>query len=329
MTLLLLTEDEIRQVVTIAEAIEAVERAFVALAEKKMGEAGAFSLHLPQANGAASVKGAYLEETPYYFVQVNNHFAANPARNLPARSGLVAVFESATGAPAAILVDNGYLSGLRAGAAGALAARYLANERLDRVAVIGSGDQAYLQLKALMAVRQVGAVSVWGRSPAQVDSYARRLVEDHDLNMEIAPSIEAAVSRADLVITATASLQPLLRAEWLKPGVHLTAIGSDQPVKQELFPEVLQWADVIIVDSYQQCLARGEVRHAIAAGAITRADVQGELSDLVTGRVTGRTRPDQMTVADLTGLDWQDAAVASLAIEKALFLGLGQQLANT
>jgi ornithine cyclodeaminase len=248
---------------------------------------------------------------------------------LPVQTGLVLVFDAATGCPVAILVDNGYLSRLRAGAAGALAARYLANEYLERVAVIGSGNQAYIQLKSLMAIRQVGSVSVWDRSPEQADSYARLLVEDHDLDMEIAPSIEAAASQADLIITATASRKPLLRAEWLKPGVHITAVGSDEPGKQELYPEVLQHADIIVVDSYEQCAVAGELCHALAAGLITRADVRGELADLVTGQTAGRTRSDEITVADLTGLDLHDAAIASLAVEKALFLGLGQRASGT
>lgn len=329
MSLLLLNEDELRQTVTIAEAIQAVESAFAAVAQRRMNEVGAFKLDLPQVKGKARVKGAHLEETPYYFVKVNNSFYGNSSVNLPVQTGLVIVFDAATGCPAAILVDNGYLSQLRAGAAGALAARYLANEYLERVAVIGSGNQAYIQLKSLMAIRQVGSVSVWDRSPEQADSYARLLVEDHDLDMEIAPSIEAAASQADLIITATASRKPLLRAEWLKPGVHITAVGSDEPGKQELYPEVLQQADIIVVDSYEQCAVAGELCHALAAGLITRADVRGELADLVTGQTAGRTRSDEITVADLTGLDLHDAAIASLAVEKALFLGLGQRASGT
>jgi ornithine cyclodeaminase len=225
------------------------------------------------------------------------------------------------------MFDNGYLTQMRAGAAGALSAKYLAKEELGHVAVIGSGNQAYAQIKSLKAVRpQIGIISVWGRTPVKVDSYARHIVEDHDLNVEIASSIEAAVREADLVITTTASEEPLVQAEWLKPGVHIVAVGSDQPFKQELHPDVLKRADVIIVDKFEQCATAGEIHHGFEANVISSTDIQGELGELIIGKIPGRTQPDQITIADLTGLDSQDSTVAMLALEKAFYLGLGQRV---
>jgi ornithine cyclodeaminase len=328
MSLLLLNQDELRQIITIGEAIEAVENTFVALAENRLNAPANFILDLPDVKGQVEIGAAYLSEAPFYVVKVRSNFHDNPTLNLPAQSGLITVFDATTGFPTAILIDNGYLSMLRAGATGALAARYLANPTIDQVAVIGTGNQAYIQLKCLMAVRRIRRVLVWGRSAEQADSYARRLVEDHDLNIEIAPSVEAAVRQADLVITATASQVPLVKADWLKPGVHITAVGSNHPHKQELDLDVLQRADVIIVDKYSQCAAAGEIHHALKAGLIAKDNIRGELGDLIIGRVTGRTRPDQITLADLTGLEVQNAAVATLALSKANYLGLGQQVVD-
>ncbi len=324
MSLLLLNEDELRQIVTISEAIEAVENAFVALAENRVNAPANFTLDLPDIKGKVEVGGAYLSETPFYVVKVRSSFHDNPVADLPLQSGLTTVFDAATGFPIAILIDNGYLSLLRAGAAGALAAKYLANPTIDQVAVIGTGKQAYIQLKCLTAVRSIGRVLVWGRSPERLDSYARRMVEDHDLNIEIAPSPEAAVKQADLIITATASQSPLIKADWLKPGAHITAVGSNHPSKQELYIDVLQYADVIIVDKFSQCASAGEIHHALKAGLITKEHIRGELGDLIIGKIPGRTQPDQVTLADLTGLEAQDAAVATLALSKAIYLGLGQ-----
>jgi ornithine cyclodeaminase/alanine dehydrogenase-like protein (mu-crystallin family) len=326
MSLLVLNEDELRQTITITEAIDAVEAAFIALVEGRIHTPGNFTLDLPDANGKVEVQGAYLSQAPYYVVRINSNFRNNGGLNLPFQNGLTAVFDAANGAPVAIMVDNGYLTHIRAGAAGALAARYLANETLNRVVVVGSGNQAYTQLKSLTMVRNVGLVSVWGRSPMQVDSYARRLVEDHDLNIEIALSLEAAIREADLIITATSAEQPLIKADWLKPGVHITAVGSNHPSKQELEVEVLQRADIIIADKLEQCAVAGEIHHALNAGVITLNRVQGELGQLITGQIPGRTNPDQITLADLTGLEVQDTAVATLALEKALFVGLGQRV---
>lgn len=326
MPLLLLNEDELRQIITIPEAINVVEDAFTASAESRMNVPGNFALNLPDVNGDVDVKGAYLQEAPYYVVKVASNFRDNPKISLPTRSGLIAVFDAATGFPAAIMVDNGYLTNIRAGAAGALAAQYLANKEIEQVAVLGSGQQAYIQLKSLMVVRTIKEVIVWDRLPLHADNYARRMVEDHDLNIQIAPSVEAAVQNADIIITATASQQPLISADWLKPGVHITAVGSNTPLKQELQLDVLQRADVIIVDNFDQCIQYGEIHHGLQANAISRKDVQGELSSLVVGKIKGRTDPGQITLADLTGVDSQDAVLATLAMEKALFFGLGQRM---
>jgi len=326
MPLLVLNEDELRQTITIPEAIDVVEDAFAATAESRMNIPGNFTLRLPEVEGKVDAKGAYLQETPYYVVKIASRFKNNPTINLPANSGFIAVFDAATGFPAAIMIDNGYLSTIRAGAAGALAAKYLANPQIDKVAVLGSGRQAYAQLKALMTIRTISQVAVWDRVPLHADNYARRMVEDHDLDIQISASVEDALKDADLIITATASTTPLIEARWLKPGVHITAVGSNTPTKQELQIDTLQRADVIIVDNFEQCALLGEIHHGLQAKAINRSDIQGELSDLVIGSQPGRTGSSQITIADLTGLDSQDTVVATLAMEKALFFGLGQRI---
>jgi ornithine cyclodeaminase len=152
------------------------------------------------------------------------------------------------------------------------------------------------------------------------------MMEDHDLNIQIAPSLKAAIQQADLVITATASQRPFLKARWLKPGVHITAVGSNTATKQELYPDVLQRANVVIVDSLEQSAIQGEVYHALNSRALNQNDIQGELGSLIIGKIPGRIHKDQITVADLTGLDSQDTALATLAMEKALFFGLGQRV---
>jgi ornithine cyclodeaminase len=326
MSLLLLNEDELRQTIAIPETIDVVKAAFVASARGRMNIPGNFMLKLPEVKGTVNVKGAYLQEAPYFVIRVGSNFHDNPLINLPTKSGLITVFDAATGFPAAIMIDNGYLSTVRAGAAGALATEYLANKKIEQIAVIGSGNQAYMQLKSLMNIRSFNLVSVWARSPLDADNYARRMVEDHDLNIRIVPSVEAAVQQADIIITATASTQPLIKADWLKPGVHITAIGSNNPAKQELETEVLERADVIIVDSFDQCATSGEIHHGLYTGVISKKDIHGDMASLIDGKIQGRTDSGQITLADLTGLDAQDAVVARLAMEKALFLGLGQRI---
>lgn len=326
MSLLLLNEDELRQIITISEAIEAIEQAFTASAQGRINIPGSFALSLPDVNGEVGVKGAYLQEAPYYVIKISNSFRDNPTIGLPIESGLLAVFDSATGFPVALMIDNGYLTNIRAGAVGALAAKYLSNESAKQAAVLGSGSQAYIQLKSLLAVRDIKTVLIWDHSPLDADTYVRNLVEDHDLDIQIASSIEKAIQDADIIITATASQQPLLKADWLRPGVHITAAGSHSAVTQELYPEIFQRAEVIIADNLEQSLTQGEIYHALQHNLIGRENVSGELGSLIIGKISGRTRPDQITVADLTGLNLEDTVLAALAIEKALFFGLGQRI---
>jgi len=326
MSLLLLNEDELRQTINLTEAITVIESAFVASAEGRIHIPGSFDLNLPGVQGMVDVKGAYLEDAPFFVIKIGSHFMQNPRINLPQDSGLITVFDAATGFPAALLLDNGYLTNVRAGIVGALATEYLANKQAESVAVIGAGRQAFIQIKSLIAVRSIKQVKVWGTTPLEADTFARRLVEDHNINIEIAPSVEAAVTNAGIVITATAGKQPLVQADWLKPGTHITAAGSTSLEKQELHSNVLQRADVIVVDNFEQGTTRGEIHHGLEAGVIGKEDIQGELSSLILGKIPGRTQADQITLIDLTGLEWQDAVVATLALDKALFLGLGQRL---
>jgi ornithine cyclodeaminase len=226
------------------------------------------------------------------------------------------------------MIDNGYLSSIRAAAAGALAAEYLANKQLEYVAVIGSGDRAYLQLKSLMTIRKIRTVSVWADSPMSADNYVHSMIEDYDVNISIAPSIEDAIRPADLIIAANSSQQSLIKADWLKPGVHISAVGYNGPGQQQLHLDVLARVDVIVVDSFSQCANYGEIHYGFEAGVITKANIQGELGDLIIGRIPGRTDANQITLADLTGLEVQDTVVATLALQKALFLGVGQRIAE-
>lgn len=326
MSILLLNEDELRQLINLPEAVSAIEAAFAAAEEGRITIPGNFNLTLPDVHGSVDVKGAYLQETPYYVIKIDNRFSNNPAINLPSNSDLITVFDAATGFPAAVLLDNGYLANVRCGIVGALGTQRLANRPINKVAVIGVGRAAFTQLKVLLTIEPVAQVAVWGPTPLEVDAFARRVVEDHNVNVGLADAVKTAVTNADVIIIATDSRQPIVQADWLKPGAHITAAGNNHPQQQELHPDVLQRADIIVVDNYHQCLQAGEIHQALAADAITPADIRGELGSLIAGKIPGRQTPEQISLVYLSGLDWQDATIATLALEKALFLGVGQRM---
>jgi ectoine utilization protein EutC len=325
--MLVLTEHEIRQAVSMPEAMMVVEDAFAALARGEARLPDVIGLEIPEVDGEFHVKGAHLQGAPYAIFKVASGFWENPARGLPTSSGLMMAFDATTGFPTALLLDNGYLTDLRTGAAGGVAANYLANPVLEKVAIIGSGLQARYQLRAVAAVRQFdGRVAVWSRNRAHAEAYAREMVAELDVDVGVAPDVEVALRNAGLVVTTTPSRQPLIEAGWLSRGVHINAVGSDAPDKQELDVSVLARADIVFADRLSQCSRLGEIHHAVEAGVIDADDVAGELGDLIIGRAPGRTSEDQITVCDLTGVGVQDAAIASLALEKAMAMGLGSEL---
>ncbi|HET9983039.1 MAG TPA: hypothetical protein VFQ38_05620 [Longimicrobiales bacterium] len=306
-------EAEVRAAVAQESAITAVEEAFAALARGEARLPGVINLDIPEAQGEIHVKGAHLEGAPFYAFKVATGFYGNHLRGLPTGAGLFLVGDAATGLPVALLLDNGYLTELRTGAAGAVAARWLARPELRKVAVVGAGVQARFQVRALAAVRAVPRVEVWSRDAARAAACAAELRAELGVDAAAAPSVEAAVRDADLVVTVTPSRTPLVRGEWLSAGAHVTAVGSDGPEKQELDVGVLARADRVFADHLGQCLRLGELHHAVDAGVLSAADVAGELGEVIIGRVAGRTAGDQLTVCDLTGVGVQDAAIAAAA----------------
>ena len=304
-----ISEDELRGVATEPLALEAVERAFAALASGRARQPPPLSLELPEVRGEVHAKGAALEGAPVFALKVATGFYDNPERGLPTGSGLVLVFDAATGFPLALLADDGYLTELRTGAAGALAVRLLAPERVERAAVIGTGVQARFQLRAIARVRDLGEVRAWSPDAAHVRAYCQEMEEESGLSVRPAGSAERAVEGADLVVTVTPARSPVLRAGWLRPDATVVAVGSDGPEKQELEAEVLAGAGKVVTDLREQCARLGELHHAVEAGLLTPDEVHADLGEVVLGERPGR-EGDELVVCDLTGVGAQDAALA-------------------
>lgn len=311
-TIRILRAADVREALDMASCIDACERAFGAYSSGGAELPSVIHLDVPESKGEIHVKAGHLHGQPYYAVKVASGFYdVDPA----AIDGLVMVFDASNGAPAAFLLDGGYITDVRTGAAGGVAARHLAPERVEVVAVIGTGAQARHQVEALGHVRQgLAQIRVWGRHPdraaACADDLRSHVVESCAVNA--AASVEEAVEGADVVITCTAAREPLVRADMLAPGAHITALGSDGAGKQELDPEILRRADVLVVDSVDQCLALGEMQHAPE-----QAERAVELGRVCSGEHPGRTGEGQLTVCDLTGLGVQDVAAANVVMARA------------
>lgn len=335
--ILVLTERELRQVVSLdLDALAAVEHAFTRLA---LGEADVppiLGLFVPDRHGEVDVKAAYIHGLPSLAIKIASGFFDNAASGLPSGSGLMVVLSARTGFPQAILLDNGYLTDVRTALAGALAAKYLAPRRVRTVGVIGAGAQGRYQARALHLVRSFERVLVHDRSSAAVEAYVREMpgVLGQDraalgtgaagtpVRVEAADP-ETLVRHSDVVITCTPSHVPVVRAEWLHSGLHITAMGGDTAEKQELESGVLGRATRLACDLKAQCFARGEFYHARKAGVIGDDVPVAELGELTSGRLTGREADDEITVCALTGVGVQDTAIALLAFTRAQSSALG------
>lgn len=303
----------LRGVITPRIAVDVMRDAFRADGEGRAHVPAVINLDVPKHRGEFHVKTARIDGVPHVAVKIASGFYDNPAKGLPSGSGLMAVFDAATGMPAALLLDNGFLTDIRTGAAGAIAADVLARDTIETVGVIGSGLQARYQIHCLRCVRAFRAIVAWSPTRAHLDAYCTEM-RAAGIDARAAASPRDVCAEADILITATPSRAPLLQADWLRPGQHVTALGSDSPGKQELDAGCLVRADRLVVDRLTQCAAFGELRHALDAGLFRADRVHAELGEIVAGLTSGRTSGDQITIADLTGVGFQDTAIASAAI---------------
>ena len=320
----ILTEKELRDAVSLdLSAVDIVEQAFGALARGGVVMPPILSMAIEEKHGEVDVKTAYVPGMDAFAIKASPGFFDNPAKGLPSLNGLMVLFDSDTGIVIAVLLDNGYLTDVRTAAAGAVAARHLAPESPGTVGVIGAGLQAELQIEALALVRSFERVLVWARDPERAAGYSQRMATRLGLPVEVAGTAEQCVRESRIVVTTTPARAPVVQADWLQPGQHITAMGSDSPDKNELDPRILAAADRFVCDRRSQSLAQGELRAAVAAGAVAEDFPADELGEIIIGRKPGRSDDQTITVCDLTGTGVQDTAIANHAYRAALEQGAG------
>ncbi len=311
----ILTERELRAAVALDhDLVAAIERAFAALAGEGVVMPPVMSMALHDRNAEVDVKTAYLPGFDGFAVKVSPGFFDNPRIGLPSLNGFMVLLSAETGLVQAVFLDNGYLTDIRTAAAGAVAAKHLAPRQVETAGVIGTGVQARLQIRAARLVRGFRRVLVWGRAGEKAEACAADLRAELGIEAEVATDPARLVAESQLVVTTTPATAPVLRAEWLHPGLHVTAMGSDQPGKNELEPAALAKAHLYVADRVAQAEAMGELRAARAAGVFDAHP--SELGQVVTGAAPGRQSEAEITIADLTGTGAQDTAVATHALTR-------------
>jgi len=323
--ILILTEADLRGLLTLDPAIiDGVEQAFRALDAGGVVMPPILSMDLPDVHGEVDVKTAYIPGFEAFAIKVSPGFFNNPQLGLPSLNGLMIAFSATTGLVEAVFLDNGYLTDMRTAAAGAVAARALAPEAVSCAGVIGTGVQARLQMIAAHQVRPFDKALVWGRDPGKAKTCARDLSLALGIDVQVAADPAWLVARADLVITTTPSREPQITAEMIHPGLHITAMGSDQAGKGEIDPAVFSRLDRYVPDRTGQCRLLGELRAALDAGTAPDPADLHELGTVLRDLGLGRRSPADVTLADLTGTGAQDTAIASIALSHARAQGVGQ-----
>lgn len=325
----ILTERELRDCIALDhDAIECIENCFRTLAGGKVIMPPIMRLDVHEYNGEVDVKTAYLPGVDSFAIKISPGFFDNPKIGLPSTSGMMNLFSARTGQLEAVLLDNGYLTDVRTAAAGAVAAKWLSRENSQLAAILGAGMQARLQLKALTLVRDISSAVIWGRDAAKSRDVADAIADELGIDVRANDSLSDAIKGADIVVTTTPSIEPLIYAEHLSAGQHVTAMGSDAEHKNELHPGVFAAADRYYCDRVSQVAVLGELHHALEAGMFTESDVTGELGEVIAGIKPGRGNDSEITLCDLTGTGAQDTAIATLARHRAGVAGFGTNFEN-
>lgn len=310
----IITRDQIARALAHVDAIAAMERAFVSYSSGAARVPPVSEILFDAPPGEAHIKAGYIEGDAMFAVKVATGFYRNSRRGLPSGSGLITLFDAETGFPAAVLLDFGLLTDIRTAAAGAVAAKYLAPSHAERIAILGTGAQARLQARYLWDVTACRSVTIWGRSRRSAEIAAADIAKlGFETNM--APDAASAVRDAQIVVTTTPSPSPLFAAEDISPGTHITAVGADSEGKQEIPPDLFLKADIVAADSRAQAMSRGDLRHALRSGTVTKERIS-ELGELI-GAPPVRRSHAQISIADLTGVATQDIEIA-----KAVFAAL-------
>ncbi|MQY43732.1 ornithine cyclodeaminase family protein [Epibacterium sp. SM1969] len=311
-----LDKAQIQDLFDFETAVDAVRAAYVAFAQGRVQTPPVTYLGFPEVAGDCHVKSGHIAGDGAFVIKIATGFYNNPAQGLPSSNGMNLVLSAETGAPLALLQDEGWLTDIRTGIGGALATHALAVAGFERFLIVGTGLQARHQaqcLQQLVPDRRL-AFSIWGRDAQKAKAVAQDLTAA-GLLAQNTEDLPTACKAAQAIVATTPAQRHLIARDWIGPGTHITAIGADCPDKQELEAELTAHADLLVCDSPEQALDHGEFQTLHKSGRLTEADVV-TLGDILSRDHQGRLNSSQITIADLTGLAAQDIAISQATLKK-------------
>jgi ornithine cyclodeaminase len=322
--MIVISEQEARELVSVEDAIAAVESTFAAMARQQARNFPVVREALGHRDAVYGVKAGCDTARPLLGLKAGGYWPRNLGTGLGNHQSSTLLFDPETGRASALVSAN-YLTGVRTGAASAIATRYLARPDSEVLGIIGAGVQSHYQLRATLAVRSIRRVHAWNPSPAKLHALGEA-ARELGLSFVAESSCQAVAEQADVLITVTPSQAPLIDASWVRSGTHINAMGADTRGKQELDPALVARA-ALFVDEAAQAVTIGECQHAFGAGLVTERSFRGSIGELIAGLCPGRRSADEITLFDGTGVALQDLAVADLAVRLAVERRVGSIVA--
>lgn len=327
MKTLVLTEKDVKKLLSIEEVMEAVELAFAEKALNRVQMPFKPYIFYKKYNGDLRSMQSYLEGLDISAVKVVSIHPENREKHhLPTVMATLIVIDPRNGAPVAIMGST-WITDIGTGATGGVAAKHLARKTPRTVGLIGAGAQARTQLLTLLSLYgKLGEIRVWSRTKETREAFVKEMKPECAGNADQIVAVEQtenAVRGADILVTTTSSRAPLIMNDWISPGMHINCIGADAPGRQELDSTILKRAK-IVVDDLEQASYSGEINVPLSQGKLKPKDIWGQLGEIVAGLKQGRTDDDEITVFVSTGLAIQDAVTANIAYKKAMAHRIGQ-----
>jgi ornithine cyclodeaminase/alanine dehydrogenase-like protein (mu-crystallin family) len=314
---------DVRRLLPMAECIDLMQRTMIAVSEGRVVLPLRSILIMPGDRGMMGVMPGYLADPECFGVKLVSLIPRNKPPEFSSHLGLVMLFESEHGCPVALL-DAAEITAIRTAAASGLATRLLSRQDAGDLALLGAGEQARSHLEAMLTVRTLRRVRVWGRDQNKAERFAHEQSAKHGITIDTAPTVRAAVAGADIICTTTKAREPILMGEWLTPGAHLNVVGSSIAAAAEIDTLAVVKAR-FFVDCRDSTLHEGgEFLRALNSGAITSEHIVGEIGEVANGSRIGRNSPSEVTLYKSLGIAPQDLASAHHVLQKARAGGVGQ-----
>jgi ornithine cyclodeaminase len=320
--ILIVNQSEVKRLLPMAECIEVMAEAMKTLARGQAILPLRPVMWLPEKAGALGMMPAYMGDLQIMGLKVVSVFPGNHGTEYDSHMGAVMLFETKHGQPLAIM-DATEITAIRTAAVSSVATRLLARDCAGDLAILGSGTQARTHLEAMLLCREIHRVRVWSRNPENGRQFAERESQRHNITVEFMSTVQAAIQGADIICTTTSSPDPILPGKYLSSGAHINAVGSSVPFARELDTEAVVKSRLFVDRRESIVNEAGDFLIPKKEGAIGDSHIQGEIGELLLGKVRGRKSEEEMTLFKSLGLAVEDLASANHIYKKAIARGVG------